>query len=373
MKICSVCAIPVAIPVKRVGYFTRARRTAAMRTIVRIECDNGIVGVGETRGTAAAEVIRSRFVDALTGQPITEAASLRSLCLPDQADYGYPDQLVDQSAYAALDMAILDCIGKMSGLPVYALLGGKCRAAAAFVAYEYTVDPSEGVATKDVPERMAEKMSAAVAATGSDFVEFKVGVYPVATDIDTVAAVRERLGEHAFIGVDANMAWDFDTADRFMGATRAFGLCNMEEPVSNLADMNRLAVRHGVNVSSHATSPELLRHFPAIDGAVGDPHAEGSLMRCRDLSERLAAIGKRYWFRSVWEAGISWAAMCHMAVAFPSLTRPMQSLFNHLADDLIEEKDFDMTGGAVQVPDRPGLGVTLDMAAVESYRMDKGS
>ena len=110
---------------------------------------------------------------------------------------------------------------------------------------------------------MAEKMSAAVAATGSDFVEFKVGVYPVATDIDTIAAVRERLGPHAFIGVDANMAWDFDTADRFMGATRAFGLCNMEEPVSNLADMNRLAVRHGVNVSSHATSPELLRHFPA--------------------------------------------------------------------------------------------------------------
>lgn len=122
-----------------------------------------------------------------------------------------------------------------------------------------------------------------------------------------------------------------------------------------MADMNRLALRHGVNVSSHATSPELLRHFAAIDGAVGDPHAEGSLMRCRDLSERLAAIGKRYWFRSVWEAGISWAAMCHMGVAFPSLTRPMQSLFNHLGDDLIEETDFAMTGGAVQVSDPTGI------------------
>tara|TARA_B110000008_G_scaffold204531_1_gene203134 strand:+ start:169 stop:1290 length:1122 start_codon:yes stop_codon:yes gene_type:complete len=373
MKINSVCAIPVAIPVKRVGYFTRARRTAAMRTIVKIECDNGVIGVGETRGTAAAEIFRGRFADVLTGQTVTDAASLRSLCLPDRADYGYPDQLVDQSAYAALDMALLDCIGKDTGLPVYALLGGKCRVAAGFVAYEYTVDPSEGINPSDVPDRMAEKMAAAVASTGSNFVEFKVGVYPVATDIDTIAAVRDRLGPHNSIGVDANMAWDFDTADRFMAATRAYGLSNMEEPVSNLADMNRLAERHGVNVSSHATSPETLRHYPAIDGAVGEPHAEGSLMGCRDVSERLAAIGKRYWFRSVWEAGISWAAMCHMGVAFPSLARPMQSLFNHLDDDLIEETDFAMTGGAVEVPDRPGLGVTLDMAAVEAYRTDKAA
>ena len=373
MKINSVWAIPVAIPIKDVGYFTRARRTAAMRTIVKIECDNGVIGVGETRGTRAAEIIRTQVVDVLKGQNVTDAASLRALFLPDRADYGYPDQLVDQSAYAALDMAILDCIGKDSGLPLYALLGGKCRAGAGFVAYEYTVDPSEGIKPSDVPDRMAEKMAAALASTGSNFVEFKVGVYPVATDIDTIAAVRDRLGPHISIGVDANMAWDFDTADKFMAATRDYKLSNMEEPVSNLADMNRLAERHGANVSSHATSPETLWHYPAIDAAVGEPHAEGSLMGCRDLSERLAAIGKRYWFRSVWEAGISWAAMCHMGVAFPSLTRPMQSLFNHLVDDLIEETDFAMTNGFVEVPERPGLGVTLDMAAVEMYRMDTAS
>jgi glucarate dehydratase len=373
MKIISVLAIPVAIPVKRVGYFSRARRTVAMRTIVLIECDNGVVGFGETRGTVAAEIIRDRFADALTGQTVTDAASLRSLCLPYRADYGYPDQLMDQNAYAALEMSILDCIGKDVGLPLYALLGGKCRTTASFVAYEYTVDPTEGVKPADVPERMSAKMAAAVASTGSNFVEFKVGVYPVATDIETVAAVRDRLGPHVSIGVDANMAWDFDTADRFIAATRAYGVSNIEEPVSNLAGMNRLAERHGVNVSSHATSPELLQHYPAIDGAVGEPHAEGSLMGCRDLSERLAAIGKRYWFRSVWEAGFSWAAMCHMSVAFPSLTRPMQSLFNHLGDDLIEETDFAMTNSAVEVPTRPGLGVTLDMAAIEKYRMDKSS
>jgi len=373
MKIQSISAIPLGVPIKRVGYFARARRTAAMRTVVEVRCDNGVVGVGETRGTAAAEIIRDRFADVLQGRSITDPAALRSMCLPHRADYGYPDQLVEQSAYAALDMAILDCIGKAAELPVYALLGGKVRNAAKFVAYEYTVDPSEEVAATDVPDRMADKLAAAALATGSDFIEFKVGVYPVTTDIDTIAAVRDRLGPDVSIGVDANMAWDFDTADRFMAATRDYGLANVEEPVADLVGMNRLAERHGMNVSSHATSPETLRQFPAIDGGVGEPHAEGSLMLCRDLSERLAAIGKRYWFRSVWEAGVSWAAMCHMAVAYPSLTRPMQSLFNHLDDDLIEETDFEMTGGAVQVPDRPGLGVTLDRAAIEKFRVGASS
>mgnify|MGYP002827818329 CR=1 FL=1 len=44
-----------------------------------------------------------------------------------------------------------------------------------------------------------------------------------------------------------------------------------------------------------------------------------------------------------------------------------------LGDDLIEETDFAMTNSAVEVPTRPGLGVTLDMAAIEKYRMEKSS
>ena len=372
MNIRRIKAIPVAIPIQQPGFFARARRTAAMRTVVEIECDNGVIGFGETRGTAAADIIRDRFAPALTGQSLSDPAQLRSACLPERPDYGYPDQLVEQSAYTALDMAILDCIGKDTGLPLYVLLGGKRREAAKYVAYEYTVDPSEGVDPLDVPERMAEKMQNAVTSTGADFVEFKVGVYPVSTDIETVIAVRERLGPSVSIGVDANMAWDFDTADRFISATRACALANVEEPVADLAGMDQLASRHGVNISSHATSPETLGSFPAIDGAVGEPHAEGSLLRCRDLSERLAALGKRYWFRSVWEAGVSWAAMCHMSIAFPALTRPMQALFNHLGDDLIIDTDFAMIGGGIQVPERPGLGVTLDWEAVEQFRVDTG-
>ena len=51
----------------------------------------------------------------------------------------------------------------------------------------------------------------------------------------------------------------------------------------------------------------------------------------------------------------------------------MQALINHLKDDLIEEEDYEMLNGGIDVPDRPGLGVTLDNKAVEKFRTDKGS
>ena len=59
--------------------------------------------------------------------------------------------------------------------------------------------------------------------------------------------------------------------------------------------------------------------------------------------------------------------MCHMGVAFTAMDRPTQALFNWLEDDLIEEDDFVMQGGGVRPPDRPGLGVTLDQAALKRY------
>ena len=77
-----ILAISVAIPVKRVGYFSRARRTATPRIIVKIECDNGIEGIGETRGIQAASIINNKFKVLLKDKEITGPASMRLWCLP---------------------------------------------------------------------------------------------------------------------------------------------------------------------------------------------------------------------------------------------------------------------------------------------------
>ena len=357
------------VPIKRVGAFTRARRTHALRTIVVLATDDGLVGLGETRGIDAARIIRGKFAPLILGQPDDDIARLRDRCIPAVADYGYPEQLVERSAFAAVDMALWDILGKRTGLPLFKLLGGAVRRRAEFVAYEYTVDPEEGRAEQDVPALMAEKAAAAIAETGSRYFEFKIGVHSIDCDIATTAAIRSRLGDAVQIGVDANMALDYEAARRFLSATADFGLSNVEEPVASLAQMDRLARDFGAQISSHCIDLDALRSYPGITGVVGDPHAAGGILPMDALIERVRAANRRFWFRSVWELGIAWAAMCHMAVAFSGLERPSQSLFNLIEDDLIEEQSWALRDGAVTPPDVPGLGVTLDRRALDFYKL----
>ncbi|MCP4875699.1 MAG: hypothetical protein GY896_09535 [Gammaproteobacteria bacterium] len=61
MKIESITAIPVVVPLTYAGHFKRARKTHAVRTIVQVTSSDGIVGIGETRGTDAAAIIRDRL------------------------------------------------------------------------------------------------------------------------------------------------------------------------------------------------------------------------------------------------------------------------------------------------------------------------
>ena len=91
------------------------------------------------------------------------------------------------------------------------------------------------------------------------------------TDIKTVAEVRSALGAYTKIGVDANMAWNFDTVETFTRETITFNLANIEEPVSDLKSMDKLARRYNVNISSHCTSIELLSNYNILMEPLGSP------------------------------------------------------------------------------------------------------
>jgi len=359
----------VQVPIKRVSVFTRARRTHASRTIVVLRTKDGLTGFGETRGIDAARIIRDRFAPLILDQPDDNIEHIRDRCIPRIVDFGYPEQLVDRGAFAAIDMALWDIHGKRAGLPLFKLLGGAVRPRAEFVAYEYTVDPGDQHRERDIPALMADKAAAAIEETGSRYFEFKIGVHSVDCDIATTAAIRTRLGDGVRIGVDANMAFDYEDARRFLSGTAALDLWNIEEPVAPLAEMDRLARDFRVPVSSHCVDLDALRSYPGITGVVGDPHGAGGMLPMRDFIERTAAMNRQFWFRSVWELGVSWAAMCHMATAFSGLQRPSQSLFNLIEDDLVEETSWSLKDGAVVVSDAPGLGVTLDRRSLEIYKL----
>ena len=367
MHIAEIRATPVRVPVTRTGTMARAKRTHVSRTIVEVIADNGMVGLGETRGEWSAAIIAERFAEPLLGHEVADRQGARAKCLPPYVDYGFPEMRLDINAYAAIDIALWDLRGKQAGLPLYALLGGAARPRAPFGAYAYTVDLDAGYGEDDVPRLMAEIAVREVESAGAVLFETKVGVHSLECEIATVHAIDVALAGRAQIAVDANMGYELADARRFLTALADVRLANFEEPVPHLAEMAQLRREFAVPVSTHCVDFDALKPYPEIDGVVGDIHAEGGIDGILALIARADGDGRRFWLRSMWELGISWAVMCHLGLAVRQLERPAQTLINWIADDLVQGDTWAVRDGGVRPPEAPGLGVQLDHDALARY------
>lgn len=370
MRITEIRATPVRVPVTRPGVMAGKVRTHVSRTIVEVLTDDGAVGLGETRGEYCAPIVR-RFAEALTGlDPLDRNAARRS-CVAPPFDHGLAEQRIDLLAYAGIELALWDIAGKRHGVPVYRLLGGAARPAAQFGAYAYAPDLT-GRTEADAPAMMADVAAELMATTGADTLEFKVGVHSLASDIATIRRIRQTVGPAVRLAIDANMGHSLAEADRLLAETADCRIDNFEEPTPRIAEYPRLQVRHGVATSTHCTDFDALAGAEAIgggriDGVVSDLHYHGGIDAIRELMAAVVRRGHRFWLRSSWELGISWAAMCHVALSSPLLTLPSQTLINWVGDDLIEGEPWLLRNGGICPPDRPGLGVELDRAALARF------
>jgi len=367
MRISKVKATPVRVPVTRKGVMSRAIRTHVSRTIVEVETADGLIGVGETRGEWAAPIVNERFASKLVGIDAADRFAAQDACLLPHVDYGFPELVMDKYAFAAVEIALWDILGKRAGLPLYQLLGGAVRDKAPFVAYAYTVDPEEKRTPAEIPGIMAEIARTRVASSGARLFEFKVGRNSIECEIETVRAIRAALDPGVEIAIDANMGYTLPQARRFLDGIRGIRLENFEEPTAELAELDLLRRDYGVPVSTHCWHLDALKPYPAIDSVVTDIHLHGGIGPVSEFFQKVGAGGRRIWIRSMWELGISWAAMCHLGLARPELDRPAQSLIDWIADDLVEGEPWHVRDGGVRPPEAPGLGVTLDRAALARY------
>ena len=367
MKIRSGTATPVRVPVTRIGAFTKAKRTHVSRTIVEIETTDGLTGIGETRGEWSASTINERFMPAILGMDAADRDTIRHACLLEAFDYGKPELLLEQQAFAGIELALWDLAGKAAQKPLYRLLGGPVRERAPFVAYAYTVDPDEGHRVQDIPRIMAEIAERDVKASGATMFEFKIGLHSIDIEIEIVNAIRKAVGPDLELAVDANMGLSKENAQRYLTETMDAGIANIEEPVLGLSATAQVRRETGVPVSTHCYDMDALTPYPEIDAVVSDLHLHGGLDDTIALMRRVTGTGRRFWLRSSWELGISWAAMCHLGMACAELDRPGQTLINWIADDLVLGDTWLVRQGGVRPPDLPGLGVELDRDALERY------
>lgn len=368
MRIRDVRAYGVAVPVTRAGHFSKRVVERVENTIVEIETDDGVVGLGETRGLWSADIIRHRFAPLLIGKDARDRDAIRDTCLPKEPfDFGYPEHLSDRNAYSAVDIALWDLAAKDANEPLYALLGGAARDRAPFCGYAYSDDPGAGYSDSELAARMSEIAAQQIGQSGATLFEYKIGLHPVDCEIGIAKAVRAAVGPDIAIAVDANMGLSLHQALDFMDGVGDVRLANFEEPVASLAEMETLRERTGVPVSTHCCDADTLARYPKIDAMVVDPQLVGGISGFLTYLTLADRLGKRIWLRARWELGIAWAVFCHLGLACPQLDRPSQALIEWIADDLILGPRWRVRDGGVRPPDLPGLGVELDRDALAQY------
>jgi glucarate dehydratase len=359
MKITAIRATPVNIPYRNPARMSAGTMEHSTRTIIEVQTDAGITGLGDASYAFAAEVIEREFAPALVGLDPCAGPQLKRHCLPDHLDFGTPLLKVRFAAWGGLDIALWDLIGKTRGVPVYQLLGGAIRERAPFVCYAYS--PPEADRAPDVMSEIARK---AVNSSGAQIFEFKVGVHPPKVDIDTIIAVHTALAGKAEVAVDANMALSYDVAGYLLREVAPL-LENIEEPVASLRQMEQLASDFNVRTSAHCTDLDAMMPYPHVD-CVPTLDACGGITGVRQLAQALGEMGRRVWIRSHAESGIGWAAIVHLGMSTAELGRPAQSLMDLCAEDLISGDRWDVRGGGVCAPAAAGLGVSLDRAALDA-------
>lgn len=368
MKITGIETIPVQVPIhpERAIRGGRGYHTASPFVVVKLQTDAGLVGLGEVSCTpqwsgedqvTAVRCIQTYLAPILIGANPTEIEHLTLRM--QKAIAGHP------FAKSAIEMALWDLLGKMAGLPVYRLLGGPVRSV---VPTKFSISGLE-------PARSAEIAAWAVE-QGFRTMKVKVGIEPE-QDVARVKAVREAVGPHIRLGVDANGGWSPRVAIQTIRRLYSYNIYFAEQPVEAY-DLAWFAdVRRNVDVPVMADeSVYTLQDAMAIVRAEAADVlsvyvGKGGIGPARKIAAVAEAAGLTCTIGSNLELGIASAAMIHLAMATPGIGAeefPCDILGPFFYESDLLAEPLPIQGGQATPFERPGLGVELDDTAVAHYR-----
>lgn len=370
MKITEITATAVNVPLKAPIRWSWGLRKATTRIIVRIDTDEGICGYGETMGRVGVDSIHyeSRKLIGLSPFDIEKiVAYLR----PRTYFFGY----AGYGLIAGIEMACWDIMGKALNRPVYELLGGAYRGRDIEISgYVFTRARNEktGEGGETSPEELLNFSRQLVKENGFRNLKLKVGASHPDIDIAAIKMFRDAFGPEMGLRIDPNGTWSPQTALYICKQLQAYNLEYIEDPTWGLEAMARL--RRDVNIPLSTNMcvvdfdqiPVAFR-LNAIDVVLGDVHKWGGLM----LSKKLAAVcDTLMWgmcIHSGAELGISELAKLHLAASTPSIRYAIDTHYPHLADDILKGGKMKYHDGKMTCPDKPGLGVELDIDRFERY------
>ena len=371
------------------------------RNVVVLTDDAGHTGAGEVPGGEKIRQVLEQARSTIVGRAI---ASYHEILQTMRQHFGERDAAgrglqtfdlrITVHAVTAVECALLDLLGQWVGLPVAALLGeGRQRSSVPVLGYLFFVgdrrktglpyvsesesaDPwlrlrHEEALTTEAVLRLAE---AAQARYGFHDFKLKGGVLAGQQEMETVTALAERFPQ-ARITLDPNGAWPLEEAVALCRGKQhvlayAEDPCGAEHGYSGreiMAEFRRAtAIPTATNMI--ATDWRELKHavqLDAVDIPLADPHfwtMQGSVrvaQFCRDWGLTWGSHSNNHF-------DISLAMFTHVAAAAPGKVTAIDTHWIWQEGQRLTGEPLRIVDGAIEVPDRPGLGIELDMECIEA-------
>ncbi len=290
-------------------------------------------------------------------------------------DYGGKGMVT--SAMSGIDIALWDIVGKQCGKPIHKLIGGAYRT--------QVTSYATGLYFIDMDRLIEEAVEEAQGYVEEGFVaiKMKIGLGSPKLDIARVEAVRKAIGDDIRLMVDANHCFTVPQAIRLGRELEKLNVEWFEEPISpedldGYIEVTRaldMAVAGGENEFTRWGFRDIVVR-KAMDIIQPDVCAAGGITECKKIATLASAHGVEC-VPHAWGSAIGLAATLHFLAALPDQPpsfRPMPPLleFEQCENpfrDFLSVTPIVQRRGVVDIPTGPGLGIEINRAILDQYRV----
>ncbi|UJW79528.1 glucarate dehydratase family protein [Hydrogenophaga sp. SL48] len=364
----------------------------ALRSIIEIETDSGLVGINESYGDLPMLDALAKAAPALTGlspwalnEMDTRVAALvaprqmsASEFLGQQVSLA-PGTHVSKTVakvISAFEVAMMDLQGQLANAPVVDLLGGAARPAVPFSAYlffkyaehidkPYPPDPfGEGI----TPEQMVAQARRMIDQYGFKSIKLKAGALPPEQEVAALLALAQAF-PGAPLRIDPNANWTVATSLKVVEQLRGV-LEYYEDPAPGLDGMAAVAAACEVPLATNMVVTDL-KEFRRnaemgcpVKIVLSDHHYWGGLRATQRLALMCETFGLGLSMHSNSHLGISLMAMTHLAASVPQLSYACDTHYPWQDDEVVQGGRLRFENGSLRVTTTPGLGVSIDREAL---------
>jgi gluconate/galactonate dehydratase len=351
-------------------------------TLVRIYTDAGVTGTGEAYWGAGVPELVERMRPFLVGENPLDVDRLYEHLIQKMSGEGSVEG-VTVTAISGIEVALHDLAGKLLDVPAYQLLGGKYRDEVRVYCDCHTEDEADPGACADEAERVVDEL-------GYDALKFDLDVPSgherdratrhlrpgeIRHKVDIVERVTERVRDRADVAFDCHWTFSKGSAQRLADALEEYDVWWLEDPVppENLAVQREVTRSTTTPITAgenryRVTELRRLIEDQAVDVVAPDLPKVGGMRETR----KIADVANQYYVPVAMHnvaSPVATVAAAHVGAAIPNaLAVEFHSYELGWWEDLVEEDLIE--GGSIEVPETPGLGVTLDMDAVAEHLVE---